>query len=221
MMAYTVADNDAANSTANAAIPSQKRDVYVTGFGKFGDILENPTTFLAKKLEEHHKVTESHVLEVSAEACVEALADMYARAEERGRPCIFLHFGVSAVARSVKLEQVGYNVADFRIPDERGYVAKDEVIHEGEPDNMTTKVPLEEMLMTLQAMHLKVSISTDPGRYICNYVYYRSLVWAKRQATKGHSRHLVLFVHVPEFRTLGFEDQMALASRIVDMVADL
>ncbi|CAI5726759.1 unnamed protein product [Peronospora effusa] len=203
MMAYTVADNDAVNSTANAATPSQKRDVYVTGFGKFGDILENPTTFLAKKLEEHHKVTESHVL------------------EERGRPCIFLHFGVSAVACSVKLEQVGYNVADFRIPDERGYVAKDEVIHEGEPDNMTTEVPLEEMLMTLQAMHLGVSISTDPGRYICNYVYYRSLVWAKGQATKGHSRHLVLFVHVPEFRTLGFEDQMALASTIVDMVADL
>lgn len=56
------------NSTAGAAASSQKRDVYVTGFGKFGDILENPTTFLAKKLEEHPKVTESHVLEVAAES---------------------------------------------------------------------------------------------------------------------------------------------------------
>ncbi|CAI5747238.1 unnamed protein product [Peronospora destructor] len=190
MVADTAADDKAANSTVNAATLSQKRDVYATGFGKFGDILENPTTFLAKKLAEHHKVTESHVLEVSAEGCVEALADMYARAEECGRPCIFLHFG-------------------------------DEVIHEGEPDNMTTEVPLEEMRMMLQAMHPRVDISTDPGRYICNYVYYRSLVWAKRQATKDHSRHLVLFVHVPEFRVLGFDDQVALASRIVDMVADL
>ncbi|CAI5747239.1 unnamed protein product [Peronospora destructor] len=172
MVADTAADDKAANSTVNAATLSQKRDVYATGFGKFGDILENPTTFLAKKLAEHHKVTESHVL------------------EECGRPCIFLHFG-------------------------------DEVIHEGEPDNMTTEVPLEEMRMMLQAMHPRVDISTDPGRYICNYVYYRSLVWAKRQATKDHSRHLVLFVHVPEFRVLGFDDQVALASRIVDMVADL
>ncbi|POM73354.1 Cysteine protease family C15 [Phytophthora palmivora] len=151
---------------------SQKRDVYVTGFGKFGDILENPTTFLAQKLVEHPKVTESHVL------------------EERGRPCVFLHFG-------------------------------NEIIHEGESDEITTKLPLEEMLKTLQAVHPKIDISTDPGRYICNYVYYRSLVWTKRQADKGHPEHLALFVHVPEFRNVVFEDQMALASKIVDVIADL
>ncbi|KAG7377582.1 G protein-activated inward rectifier potassium channel 2 [Phytophthora pseudosyringae] len=215
----------AANATTDAAAggaatPSQKRDVYVTGFGKFGDILENPTTFLATKLAEHPNVTESHVLEVSAESCVEELADMYARAEERGRPCIFLHFGVSAISRTLKLEQVGYNMADFRIPDERGYVAKDETIHEGEPDEIATKLPLEEMLKTLQAVHPRVALSTDPGRYICNYVYYQSLVWVKRQEAKGHSEHLALFVHVPEFRNVVFEDQLALASKLVDLVAN-
>ncbi|KAF1793948.1 Peptidase C15, pyroglutamyl peptidase I-like [Phytophthora cactorum] len=211
---------NATNTTAGAAVISaQKRDVYLTGFGKFGDILENPTTFLAKKLAEHPKVTESHVLEVSKESetimqgqqssamrltvvwciagCEEELAEMYARAE------------------------VGYNVADFRIPDERGYVAKDEVIHEDEPGEITTKLPLEDMLKTLQAVHPRVNISTDPGRYICNYVYYRSLVWVKRQEAKGHPEHVALFVHVPEFRNVVFEDQVALASKIVDLVANL
>lgn len=67
-------DNAAANSTAGAATSSQKRDVYVTGFGKFGDIVENPTTFLAKKLAEHPNVTEAHVLEVSTESETIALA---------------------------------------------------------------------------------------------------------------------------------------------------
>ncbi|KAG3113972.1 hypothetical protein PI124_g5362 [Phytophthora idaei] len=210
---------NATNTTA--VISAQKRDVYLTGFGKFGDILENPTTFLAKKLAEHPKVTESHVLEVSKESCEKELAAMYARAEDRGRPCIFLHFGVSAISRSLKLEQVGYNVADFRIPDERGYVAKDEVIHEDELGEITTKLPLEDMLKTLQAVHPRVNISTDPGRYICNYVYYRSLVWVKRQEAKGHPEHVALFVHVPEFRNVVFEDQVALASKIVDLVANL
>ncbi|KAL3674006.1 hypothetical protein V7S43_001690 [Phytophthora oleae] len=215
--------NATTNATAGAtATPLQKRDVYLTGFGKFGDILENPTTLLARKLAEHPKVTESHVLEVSAESCAEELSQMYARAEQRGRPCIFLHFGVSAISRNIKLEQVGYNVADFRIPDERGYVAMNEVIHEGEPSDISTKLPLEEMLAALQAVHPRVDLSVDPGRYICNFVYYRSLVWAKHQETKGHpEKHFALFVHVPEFRNVVFEDQMAVASKIVDLVADL
>ncbi|KAE9360364.1 hypothetical protein PF008_g1835 [Phytophthora fragariae] len=215
------ASTNATAVTDSTAASSQKRDVYVTGFGKFGDILENPTTFLAKKMAEHPKVTESHVLEVAAESCVEVLGELYARAEERGRPCIFLHFGVSAISRTLLLEQVGYNVADFRIPDERGYVAKNEVIHEGEPDEITTNVPLEELLPTLQSVHPRIALSTDPGRYICNYVYYRSLVWVKRQAAKGHPEHLALFVHVAEFRNVVFEDQVALASKIIELVADL
>lgn len=34
-------------------------------------------------------------------------------------------------------------------------------------------------------------------------------------------QHLALFVHVPEYRNVVFEDQVALASKIVDLVADL
>uniref|UniRef100_M4B1S3 Uncharacterized protein n=1 Tax=Hyaloperonospora arabidopsidis (strain Emoy2) TaxID=559515 RepID=M4B1S3_HYAAE len=167
-------------TTAVAAPSLKQRDVYVTGFGKFGDMLENPTTLLAEKLGGHPKVTETHVLEVSAAGIsVTCLS-------ERGRPCVFLHFGVSATACTLLLEQVGYNVADFRIPDERGHVAKNEVIHEGEPANMTTKVCLDEMLVILQDVDARVAISTDPGRYVCNYVYYRSLVWANRQTVKHH-----------------------------------
>ncbi|KAK1948566.1 La-related protein 4 [Phytophthora citrophthora] len=253
--------NASANATAGAtATPIQKRDVYLTGFGRFGDILENPTTLLARKLAEHPKVTESHVLEVSAEsktttyrcaiskvlnnesntrwlsAVLQAARRNSLRCtqgqraqrfcitpidQERGRPCIFLHFGVAATSRSIKLEQVGYNVADFRIPDERGYVATNEIIHEGEPSDISTNLPLEEMLATLQAVHPRVDLSDDPGRYICNFVYYRSLVWAKHQETKGNQKHFALFVHFPEFRNVVFEDQMAVASKIVDLYVSL
>ncbi|CAH0481404.1 unnamed protein product [Peronospora belbahrii] len=219
-----MASNAAANYiTAKATANAQKRDVYVTGFGKFGDILDNPTTFLVQKLVEHQNVTEAHVLNVSAASCVKALADVYTRAEERGRPCIFLHFGVSSIACSLKLEQVGYNIADFQIPDEQGYVAKNEVIHKGEPNNISTQVPLEEMLMILKTIHPKVTISTDPGRYVCNYVYYRSLVWVKHhEVTKGgQSKHFALFVHVPKLDVMSFDHQITLASKIVDIVANI
>ncbi|KAG2813297.1 hypothetical protein PC129_g16035 [Phytophthora cactorum] len=35
------------------------------------------------------------------------------------------------------------------------------------------------------------------------------------------SEHVALFVHVPEFPKVVFEDQVALASKIVDLVANL
>ncbi|KAF4319346.1 hypothetical protein BBO99_00005997 [Phytophthora kernoviae] len=223
MVANSQLETTAANTTVGTSdpTPTQKRDVYVTGFGKFGDILENPTTHIAKALVDHPNVTESQVLEVSIEGCVGALEEMYAKAEKRGRPCIILHFGLSAISRTFKLEQVGYNVADFRIPDERGCAPKNEIIHEGEPESIETALPLEEMQKTLQTVNSRVDISTDPGRYICNYVYYRSLVWANNQANKGNLEHYALFVHVPEFRNITLEDQVELASKIVELVADL
>jgi hypothetical protein len=46
---------------------AQKRDVYLTGFGKFGDIVDNPTTFIVQEIVGDANVTEALVLEVSAE----------------------------------------------------------------------------------------------------------------------------------------------------------
>ncbi|KAG7394327.1 G protein-activated inward rectifier potassium channel 2 [Phytophthora boehmeriae] len=221
MVANSQAEPTAPDTTASGAARTQKRDVYVTGFGKFDDFEENPTTHIAKALVDHPKVTDSRVLEVSIEGCVEALAETYAQAEKRGRPCVILHFGLSAISRKLLLEQVGYNVADFRIPDERGSQPRGEIIHEGEPDSIETALPLGEMLKSLQMVNSKVDISTDPGRYICNYVYYRSLVWTKNQVNKGNLEHHALFVHVPELWNITLEAQMELASKIVEFVADL
>ncbi|KAL7680174.1 putative peptidase C15, pyroglutamyl peptidase I [Plasmopara halstedii] len=208
-------------SAAAEASLKWKRDVYLTGFGKFSDILENPTSILAKKLETHPKVIEAHVLEVSKDGCVEILTKMQTRAEERRRPCVFLHFGVDTTSCSLVLERMGYNVANFRIPDERGYVAKNEIICEDGPDIIETTIPVEDMLKTLQTVYPRIEISTDPGRYICNFVYYCSLDWAKQQRLKGFSDYRALFVHVPEFRIINLEVQLEVASKIVDYVASL
>lgn len=90
------------------------------------------------------------------------------------------------MTRQFKLESVGYNVAEFGIPDERGWVARGETIAENEPESLTTAVPLDELLPLLQKVNPAARISTDPGRYICNYVYYRSLLWTRQQAAAGH-----------------------------------
>ena len=46
----------------------------------------------------------------------------------------------------------------------------------------------------------KVSISTDPGRYLCDFVFYKSL-----HSSKGRS----LFIHVPPLNKPFNEDELA------------
>lgn len=55
------------NTTDPQESVTPRRAVYLTGFGKFGNIVENPTTFLVQQLASDENVTEARVLEVSAE----------------------------------------------------------------------------------------------------------------------------------------------------------
>ncbi|TMW60837.1 hypothetical protein Poli38472_000879 [Pythium oligandrum] len=201
---------------------AQRRDVYLTGFGKFGDIVHNPTTFIVEEVAQDANVTEALVLEVSADGSLDMLAPLRLKAEERGRPCIFLHLGVAASAKQFRLERVGYNLADFRIPDERGWVAKEQIIDQDEKDALETALPLDDMLKTLQENTELVGISTDPGRYICNYVYFHSLQWVKKQlAEAADDEHHALFVHVPPFDVIPQDAQVAFVREVIAFVANL
>ncbi|GAB9476199.1 hypothetical protein Gpo141_00013268 [Globisporangium polare] len=204
-------------------VQKQKRDVYLTGFGKFGDIVDNPTTFIVREIADDANVTEALVLEVSAVGSLDLLAPLRKKAEEANRPCIFLHLGVAAKTAQFALETFGYNLADFRIPDERGWVASKEIIATDEGEALKTVLPLEDLRATLEKEHPKTRISTDPGRYICNYVYFHSLQWVKAQkdASEDQPEHRALFLHVPEFSEISKDEQVRFVRRLVALVAEL
>jgi len=85
---------------------------------------------------------------------------------------------VYAGAESIRLEKYAYNCANFGIPDERGWVAENATIVEGQPEALKTTLPYDAILEKLQSKELNIVASDDPGRYICNYVYYSSLAQA-------------------------------------------
>uniref|UniRef100_K3W7U6 Pyroglutamyl-peptidase I n=1 Tax=Globisporangium ultimum (strain ATCC 200006 / CBS 805.95 / DAOM BR144) TaxID=431595 RepID=K3W7U6_GLOUD len=187
----------AVNAT-EVPVQQQKRDVYLTGFGKFDTIIENPTTHIVNAIAADANVTEAVVLEVSAEGSLEMLAPLRKKAE-------------------FALESFGYNLADFRIPDERGWVAQNVVINADEDDALKTMLPLDEMLADLERVNANARISTDPGRYICNYVYFHSLHWVKTQ----DANHYALFLHVPEFELIPMDEQVQFVRRVIELVAAL
>ncbi|KAK4538296.1 hypothetical protein CDCA_CDCA17G4321 [Cyanidium caldarium] len=120
-------------------------EFYVTGFGKFASVPHNPTTDLARGVQNFFAestraaverrergvvLADARVLEVSAVAVREAVQDLCqqcrARDAARGdqtpavRSC-FLHLGVDASSPDMALERNAFNTAVFRFPDERGY----------------------------------------------------------------------------------------------------
>jgi pyroglutamyl-peptidase len=56
-----------------------------------------------------------------------------------------------------------------------------------------------------------VGVSTDPGRFVCNYLYYCSLQQQQqqqqRQQQQAVSNGTSLFVHVPSFDVISEEEQ--------------
>ena len=55
-------------------------------------------------------------------------------------------------------------------------------------------------------------VSTDPGRYLCNYVYYNSLAVL-------HNPH-ALFVHVPRVELIPLADQVAAVKALVQLIVE-
>ncbi len=111
-------------------------------------------------------------------------------------PQVIIHLGVSARATGFLLEKTGYNMADFRCPDQDGNLCKDQVISPAcGSKTLDTRLDLDLLVEALQPSH-PVRVSDDPGRYICNYVYFCGL--EKCQA----SGVTVLFIHLPTFETL-------------------
>lgn len=100
---------------------------FVTGFGSFNGVCDNPTARLAANLREVVAASDSSarkwslegcsVVHVSRRGCLETLDAMEAAAPD-DRPSVFLHFGVANGAPCARLESTAYNLAHFRVPDE-------------------------------------------------------------------------------------------------------
>lgn len=184
----------------------------VTGFGSFGDIQANPTEELAQwfpstsstgitYLSSTIMVSRDHVdawMRDTFETIVDEITSLRLETGEE-QSVYFIHLGVSeTLVDGFALEQYAYNECDFRIPDVMGMQPKEEPIS-GDCERgsrLETGLPVHTVAHDVASTGYTVSVSDDPGRYVCNYVYYRSLVGCREKATPGVTLQS-LFVHVP------------------------
>jgi pyroglutamyl-peptidase len=201
------ADNDGSCSKPVAFI--------VTGFGPFRNAQENPTTVICNHLMKHLNGTSlacrttTRVMETSAQA---ARAELDTLELSDSTTTVMLHLGVNYKGTQFQLEQCAYNDATFRIPDEQGYQPRNLSIVPERTFNTCLKTLLN-VNDICSNMNDLVFVSTDPGRFVCNYTYFYSL--NKTQALdKVHS----LFLHVPPFSVIQEEEQMSVVVKLMQCI---
>lgn len=173
----------------------RRRDtILLTGFGPFPGVAENASQRLVPKLAHlaarrfsAHRVV-SRILPTEWERAPARLEDLY----ERERPKLVLHFGVSAEADAFVIETLARNRRKAA-KDAAGALPPDDVVVRGGPAELAARLPAEDIRERLHAINVPAVMSRDAGSYLCNAIFYRSLICAEQIAEP----EAVGFLHIP------------------------
>ena len=110
-------------------------------------------------------------------------------------PDMVVHFGLSARADRIRVEDWARNTIDPRKPDASGFAPRlGRAARSGAPVLQST-FPAADIVAALKAAGFDAELSDDAGDYVCNATLYRSLAHARAGRRVG-------FIHVPPGRVL-------------------
>ena len=224
-------DTSSATPTTIKDDSSSTANFHLTGFGPFYNVPNNPTqriieslpSYLSKKqpLDKGVRVVSTSVLKVSAETTKTELEKMYrvisrSKSNSSSTRTVFIHMGVNVSVPRFQLELQGRNEATFTCPDESGW-APIKIPIDGEHTDLKTmcqtNLRLNHILDRLINQGFDVEISTDAGRFVCNWVYYNSLKMSNQCGS------CALFVHVPPVSIVPVEEQLAFITALMNTIA--
>jgi pyroglutamyl-peptidase len=167
--------------------------VLLTGFGPFPGAAENSSAWL---------VAEFAARRSSGLGCdlhAEVLPTEWTEIARLGpglvqhhRPRLSLHLGLHKRARGFRIERSAHNLIDLR-EDARGAVLDRRTVLDRSDRRLDTAIPASQLAMHLRTRGLPAVASRSAGTYLCNYLYYLSLHWARGQ----NGACDVCFVHLP------------------------
>ncbi|MCI2069486.1 MAG: hypothetical protein LKJ88_08020 [Bacilli bacterium] len=163
-----------------------KESLLITGFKPFLSNEINPSELLIEKLEKLGY--NCLLLDVSYQEADEKINQDYL--SKLGIRKI-LSFGLAASREQMTIEEFAYNEINQKTKDNRQFIPSSSFIVEGGKETLRTSYNPDYLVNMLNKEGFQASLSADPGRYLCNYVYYKSL-----EALAGSA----LFVHLPPMR---------------------
>lgn len=194
------------------------RKVIVTGFGSFCGVSDNPTSRLVEWLarEQAHLIAGHDILVVAVEDVNEWFNEFESKkiGEHGGEDGPFLLLlGVDSSSDEFALESTSYNCIDFPCPDERHWQPNEPIpIDPSHPlDSTLTSAHVDEIHKHMSSQGYTCQVSVDPGRFLCNYIYYSAL-------SRGHR---ALFCHVPPFSAISEDRQREFVTSLISTISNL
>lgn len=126
---------------------------------------------------------------VSASRSLKMIEEMIRTAD----PEIILSVGQGGRKPEIRVEQIGFNRDDFRIPDCEGCQPRGALIVPDGPASIRSSLPAEAMVRAIQAAGIPACLSESAGAFLCNHVLYAAALLCRREAAGRRSG----FVHVP------------------------
>lgn len=194
----------------------KKIKVYVSGYGPFMSIKENPSQklveyiiekkeYIHKSMDQKCQIVHEKIYEVCVDyvqenvknchSCIkEELSKNSHDLEELHDLHLITHFGVYSGSDKIHLESKAKN----KIKDYKKY---DCPIRKDGHEEFVCKLDLEDIARELKERNHKIGTSEDAGTYLCNYIYYQSA-----DAFKDCHNVIPIFIHIPDLNVCSTED---------------
>ncbi|CEF63142.1 Peptidase C15, pyroglutamyl peptidase I family and Peptidase C15, pyroglutamyl peptidase I-like family-containing protein [Strongyloides ratti] len=198
---------------------NSKPTLLLTGYGPFNHITENPSkaivTELYKEFEDNKQNfpynLEIKILPVSYKSVHDEMKQYYQREDID----YFIHLGVDSTSKYIIFETEAESHGYFS-EDIDGCVPEDNcciVQKGGEPQTLKSSFPLHKICSEMNETndYYPIMLSTDPGKFLCSYIYYQTLYHSPK----------TLFIHVPNVKLnddAHFNDILCTIKKAIDNV---
>lgn len=163
--------------------------ILVTAFGPFDGRAENASSLALHELKKAFPKIHTRILPVDSVIAPARLK----QALRVISPDNLILLGEAAGSRSIRLETTAWNELDFKIPDIAGRQPISRLIQNGAPAKLRTTLPLDQIRKRLNSHKYEATLSSDPGRYLCNQLFFTALAFLGTHSIPCRAG----FIHLP------------------------
>jgi 8-oxo-dGTP diphosphatase len=209
-------------------------EVWLTGYEPFGEHQTNISQQIAEHLADFNDVISigpsldpmaAEVREIAVEIKSQVLTVDKSGSEEISSniaesdvtmPQAIIHLGLAENRDVISLEATSFNELDFRIADNGGRQVSSDIITDSGHNLLHTTAPMN-LLMAEFGDNELICKSEDPGRFICNETYFKTLQAVEEADLRDRMNRVtpVLFVHLPPADKIPLETQISLVKQVI------